>query len=57
MHLHSTEPQAFVTVFPQAVPHVGSAQHVLVPASQLLPEPQSVPHTFEPQALVSVTPH
>ena len=55
--MQSTEPQVLVTVFPQALPQVGSVQHVLLGPVQDLPLPQSVPQTFEPQALVSVTPH
>ena len=56
-HLQSTEPQVLVTVLPQALLHVGSAQQVLPAPLQALPVPQSVPHTFEPQVFVSVMPH
>ena len=56
-HLQSTEPQAFVTVLPHEVPHVGRVQQVLLAAAQALPVPQEALHTLLPQVFINVTPH
>ena len=55
VHLQSTEPQALVTVLPQALLHFGRSQQL--PAVHALPAPQSALQALLPQVLLSVTPH
>jgi hypothetical protein len=55
-HVQLTEPQALLTVVPHAPLHVGSAQQVLLAASQACPAGQ-LPQTRLPQALLTVVLH
>ena len=56
VQLHCTVPQELVTLVLQAVPQVGSVQHVCDPGSHVLPLPQFVLHVCAEQPVPTVTP-